>query len=140
MCAQKNKQSVPAKEFGVKMKLGVKDRVVIPQILPKEGNFIQQRLVRDIMQKTELSQDEMEFVEMKSSAKGGVIWEKDKEKELRQKSVKFTGAEIGFLKDSIKKLDETEKINQDTLDFCERVHNLVVETGKEKESAPTPMV
>lgn len=137
MCAQKNKPHVPAKEFGVRMKLGVKDRTVIPQILPKEGNFIQQRLVRDIRQKTELSQDDMEFVEMKASLKGGVTWEKKKEKELGQISVKFTGAEIGLLKDSAKRLDETEKINQDTLDFCERVHNLVVETGKEKESAPS---
>ena len=45
----KSNQGVPAKEFGVKMKLGVKERLMIAQILPREGNLIAQRIMRDII-------------------------------------------------------------------------------------------
>lgn len=138
MCAQKNKQQgVPAKEFGVKMKLGVKDRLMIAQILPREGNLITQRLIRDIGQKTELTQTEMDAVKMKPVPSGGVTWDDKLEKFLGQKMFKFTDTEMGFLKDQVKKLDETKKITRDQFLLCERIHNLVILAGKEKENSPS---
>ncbi len=131
MCAQKKKQDrVPAKEFGVKIKLGVKERLMIAQILPREGNLIAQRIMRDIVTKTELSQAEMDEIRMEPVEGGGVKWDDKKEAELGQKNVKFTDAEIGYLKDQIKKLDETNKVTRDTFVLCERIHNL---KGKEEE-------
>lgn len=131
MCAQKKKhqQRVPAKEFGVKMKMGVKDRLIVPQIFPKEANLISQRIMRDIAQKTELSQEEMDAVGMKPAEEGGVRWDDDLEEKAGKKTIKFTDAEIGFLKDQVKKLDETQKVTRDTFLFCERIHNL---KGKEE--------
>lgn len=133
----KSTQGVPAKEFGVKMKLGVKDRLMIQQILPREGNLVTHRLIRDITAKTELSQADMDSVGMKPLPTGGVTWDDKLEKFLGQKTFKFTDAEIGFLKDQVKKLNEKEKITRDQSFLCERVHNLVVETGKEKDLAPS---
>ncbi len=138
MCAQKKKQDrVPAKEFGVKIKLGVKERLMIAQILPREGNLIAQRIMRDIVTKTELSQAEMDQVGMEGVEGGGVKWDDKKEAELGQKLVKFTDAEIGYLKDEIKKLDEKGKISRDTFQLCERIHNLKTGEEKEKEVAPS---
>ena len=137
MCAQKKKDHVPAKEFGVKMKLGVKDRLMIAQLLPREGNLIAQRIMRDIITKTELSQDEMNKVGMEALKDGGVKWDDKKEDEFGQKLVKFTDAEIGYLKDQVKKLDETQKVSRDTFLLCERIHNLKTSEEKEKEDAPS---
>jgi len=135
--SNKTKPGVPAKEFGVRMKLGVKDRLMIAQLLPREGNLITQRLIRDIGQKTELSQEEMDAVKMKSLPTGGVQWDDKLEKFLGQKIIKFTDSEIGFLKDQVKKLDEQKKITRDTFLLCERIHNLVITAGKEREDAPS---
>lgn len=138
MCAQKNKQDrVPAKEFGVKMRLGVKERLMIAQILPREGNLIAQRIMRDIVTKTELSQAEMDEVGMESVEGGGVKWDDKKEAKAGQKNIKFTDAEIGYLKDQVKKLDETQKVSRDTFLLCERIHNLKTGEEKEKEDAPS---
>jgi len=133
MCAQKKKDHVPAKEFGVKMKLGVKDRLMIAQLLPREGNLIAQRIMRDISQKTELSQEEMDGVGMKSLPTGGVTWDDKLEKFLGQKTFKFTDAEMGFLKDRVKKLDEEKKVTRDTFLLCERIHNLKGREEREEE-------
>lgn len=137
MSKNESKQAVPAKEFGVKMKLGVKDRLMLAQILPREGNLIAQRIMRDIITKTELSQDEMDKIKMEGVESGGVKWDDKKEAELGQKNIKFTDAEIGYLKDQIKKLDETNKISRDTFVLCERIHNLKTGEEKEKEDAPS---
>jgi len=133
MCAQKNKQRVPAKEFGVKIKLGVKERLMIAQILPREGNLIAQRIMRDIVTKTELSQDEMDKVGMEPTPDGGVKWDDEKEADFGRKQIKFTDAEAGYLKDQVKKLDQTEKITRDTFLLCERIHNLKTKEEKEEE-------
>jgi len=135
--SNKNRPRVPAKEFGVRMKLGVKDRLMIAQILPREGNLIAQRIMRDISQKVELNQAEMDSVKMKSLPTGGVQWDDKLEKFLGQKTIKFTDAEIGFLKDQVKKLDETQKVSRDTFLLCERIHNLKTSEEKEKEDAPS---
>jgi len=131
----KDKHNPPVKESGVKIKLGVKDRLMIAQILPSEGDLTAQRVMRDIIQKTELNQEEMKQVGMEGMKDGGVKWDDKKEKKLGQRNVKFTEAEIGFLKDQVKKLDETHKVSRDTFLLCERIHNLVIEgKGKEGES------
>jgi len=135
--SNKNRPKVPAKEFGVKMKLGVKDRLMMQQILPREGNLIAQRIMRDIGQKTELTQEEMDSVKMKPLPSGGVTWDDKLEKFLGQKTIKFTDAEIGFLKDQVKKLDETQKVSRDTFLLCDRIHNLITGQQKEEEDAPS---
>ncbi len=135
--SNKNGPKVPAKEFGVKMKLGVKDRLMLAQILPREGNLVAQRIMRDIVTKTELSQVEMDEIGMEPVEGGGVKWDDKLEKFLGKKTLKFTDAEIGYLKDQVKKLDEKGKISRDTFLLCERIHNLVIQAGKEKEDAPS---
>lgn len=135
--SNKTRPRVPAKEFGVRMKLGVKDRLMIAQILPREGNLIAQRIMRDISQKVELSQEEMDKVKMKPLPTGGVQWDDGLEKFLGQKTIKFTDAEMGFLKDQVKKLDETQKVSRDTFLLCDRIHNLKTGEEKEKEDAPS---
>lgn len=133
MGAKDKKTSVPAKEeFGVKMKMGVKERLLIPQLLPREGNLVSLRLARDISQKTDLSQEDMDEIELKVQEDGSVKWSDKKEEEFGRKNIKFTDSEIGFLKDQIKKLNEKEKISRDAFLLCERIHNL---KGREEEDA-----
>ena len=76
---------------------------------------------------------------MKATQAGGVQWDDKKEQEFGQKTIKFTDAEIGFLKDQVKKLDETKKVTRDTFLLCERIHNLKgrEETQEEEKNAPS---
>lgn len=103
------------------------------RILPKEGNLVAQRIMRDIIQKTEINQEDMEKVGMEVVKEGGVIWDENKEKELGQKPVKFTDAEMGYLKDQVKKLDETQKVTREAFLLCEKIHNLKGKQEMEEE-------
>lgn len=40
------------------MKLSVKERLLLQTILPQKGNLIEQTIVRDILEKTKLTQQE----------------------------------------------------------------------------------
>ena len=135
MSGKKSKQAVPAKELGVRMKMGVKDRLMVVQLLPKEGNLIALRLIKDITQKTELTQEEMKQIEMKPTQTGGVLWDDKKEKKFGKRLIKLSSAEIGYMKDQVKKLDEKEKISRDAFELAERIHNIKIgekEEGEEK--------
>lgn len=129
----KDRHNPPVKESGVKMKMGVKDRLMIGQILPREGDLISQRIMRDIGQKTELSQVEMKTVKMVPLPDGSLKWDDKGEKQLGQKTIKFTDIEVDFLKDQVKRLDEQKKITRDTFVLCERIHNLKSKEEKEGE-------
>ena len=133
----KDKHNPPTKESGVKIKLGVKDRLMIAQILPQEGDLTAQRVMRDIIEKTELNQGEMKQVGMESLEGGGIKWDDKKEKQFGPKNIKFTDAEIGLLKDEIKKLNEKKKITRDTFLLCERIHNLKTKEEQQKEGEST---
>ena len=122
------KVGVPENLTGTTLKMGVKDRLLVGQLLPQKGSLLEQRLIRDIMSKSELTQEEMRKVKMISApGVGGVIgvtWSAEAEKRMGNHSIRFSEAEIGFIKDQIKKLDEKGDITRDTFEFCERINSL----------------
>lgn len=105
---------------GVKMKLDIKDRLMIANaLLPKEGNIITLTLARDIQKKVEFPQAEIKKIGMKTeidpeTKKAGLVWdEKGKKNEF-----KFTNAECEFLKTQVKDLDNRKKITPGMLSLC----------------------
>ncbi len=95
------------------MKLGIKDRIILPTILPKEGNFTTLVVKADLLDKIKITQEEIKEFEIESQA-DSIKWnpEKDKKKEFE-----LTELEINLVKDCLKKLDETGKLNDDTFNL-----------------------
>lgn len=95
------------------MILTIKDRILINQLFPKEGNLVQQILVRDIVNKTQLTQEEVTESEFKV-VNNGYSWNPA----TKAKEFEFTQAELDLLREQINKLDKEGKITQDLLDLC----------------------
>ena len=78
------------------MELTIKDRLYIPAILPKEGNFRSYNLKKDILRKIEISEVEREEVGLKENQESKRIeWDVEKDVPLQKE---FSADELDFLK------------------------------------------
>ena len=112
--AKKAKKTVRRKTDGRKMKLSVKDRVLMSnQLLPKEGDIVTLTIAKDVQDKIRISQDEMKRSGMKANPAGGLQWDKD-----FKKVIEFTNAELELLRKQIGELDTKKKITPEILDVC----------------------
>jgi len=96
--------------------LNVGQRLVAISVLPKEGNFVTIRMIRTLISKLGLSAEEITSFEV-AEVDGEVRWN---DKGSVPKSVSFADAEIDLIKKSLKKLDEENKLNQDTFLIYEK--------------------
>lgn len=99
------------------MKFGIKDRIQIGVLFPKQGNLVEQTLVRDISKKMVLSQAEMKEIEFKA-AEHGYRWN---EKKAKDKEIELTEAELGFLKEQVVRIDGEKKIDSNILELCLKI-------------------
>lgn len=108
----------------IRLELGVKERLIMPELCPKSGNFVTQGIVRDIVEKIKLSQAEVKLVNLRPAGEGGMVW--DTEKEVPKK-VSFTKAEFDLLKNQVITMDKENKITQSNLSTCLKIRDLKVE-------------
>lgn len=86
------------------MELTVKDRLYIPAFLPKEGNFKQFNLKKEIIRKIEISDSEREEIHLRENAETKRIeWDVEKEVVLQ---VEFSGDEAAYLKQVCEKISD----------------------------------
>lgn len=86
------------------MELTVKDRLYIPAFLPKEGNFRQFNLKKEIVRKIEFSDQEREEINLKENAETKRIeWDVEKEVPL---SIDFSSDEGEYLKQVCEKISD----------------------------------
>lgn len=98
------------------IELGIKDRLVICRILPKEGNFVTLRLIRDLINKVGLKAEE--YTEFGIKEEGGmVMWN---EKANLPKQFEFADAEKELIKKQLKQLDESNKLDSETVVVYEK--------------------
>ena len=86
------------------MELTLKDRLYIPAILPKEGNFKEFNHKKEVLRKIEISEQERTEAEMKEN-KEPVRIEWNIEKDVPM-SVEFSGDEVAYLKKACEKLSD----------------------------------
>lgn len=111
------------------MKLSVKERFLIPRVLPTKGNITNQTLVRDIANKVGFSSKEKKKFGIKSE-KGRVTWE---EKKAKETEVEFTFTEVQLLKDTVKNLDKKEEVTPNLLDLCLKIKEYVYQKPKSRK-------
>ena len=114
------------------MKLSVKDRLVIGNLYPAQGNILQQTLIRDIAKKVEVTQDEMKQINLGPiEGSQGMKWDPEEANKLGEKEVVFTEAELNLLKEQVARIDKENKVTLGLLDLCLKIRE--EKTGGKKE-------
>jgi hypothetical protein len=102
------------------MDLTVRERLLIGAFFPKQGNKRDQRIVRDLVRKVVLPEDEKAEIEFVQD-KDGIRWSAEKAKEI---AVELNDDEREFLKRQVHRLDEEEAFDQNLLALAERIEAL----------------
>ncbi|MGB9697708.1 MAG: hypothetical protein ACPL2D_10570 [Ignavibacteria bacterium] len=95
----------------MKIKLNLKDRFVIGELLPKTGNKLTMIIVYDVIKKLDITQQDIIEFDIKVDG-NGYKWnpQKDTEKEFE-----LTEAELKVILDGIAELDKNNGINLDMI-------------------------
>ena len=105
------------------MELSIKDRLYIPALLPKEGNFKQFNLKKEILRKIEITEDERAKVGLAENKETNRIeWDTEKDIPL---AVEFSADEMEYLKQSCEKISD-ENLPDDMWHIVEAVYNSAV--------------
>lgn len=104
-----------------RLKLNIKERVMLPEVLPQSGNKLQQIIVRGLILKTEFKPAEIDKYGLTFSHQG-VAWN-DKAKSA-QFEYELSEAEISILKEAAGTLDKEARVTQHNLSLIEKVEKL----------------
>jgi len=100
------------------MKLTIKDRLVIGNLYPKEGDILTQLLVKSIKEKVRITEEEIKEIQLRKFPNGNISYQTDRAKELL---VDFTEDELTVLKQQVEKLDKQKKVTQSLVDLCIKI-------------------
>ena len=101
------------------MELTIKDRLYIPALLPKEGNFKQFNLKKEILRKIEISEQEREEINLHENADTKRIeWDNEKESSMH---IDLSKDEAEYLKMVCEKLSD-ETLPDDMWQTIERLY------------------
>ena len=91
------------------MKLNIKDRLYIPQLLPANGNFSEFALKRAILSKVGITAEDKEKFQIKEiSEENRIVW--DSEKDFQEPlEVDFTTQELDFIRKGCEALIDIPK-------------------------------
>ena len=94
------------------MELTIKDRLVIPELLPRHGRLIEMQLVNSIMQLVLFAPAEIHEFEIKDS-QTGTVWNPKKERMIDKQ---FTPEQITIIKKGIDNLDKDSQITPEMVE------------------------
>ena len=93
------------------MKLNIRDRFVLLNILPPEGDFSTVKIVHRLRQ--DLAPSEKEFKDYNIQTKDGqVMWDDAVDKKRGPKDVEIGGKAFSIIEEQFKKLDKEKKLTE----------------------------
>lgn len=104
-----------------KLKLSIKERAMLVDLMPAQGNKLQQTIVRGLAGKAEFSIQEIEKYKINYSAQG-MSWSleaKDAEFEIE-----ISEAELMILKEASSAVDKEGKVTQHNLSLIDKIDKL----------------
>jgi hypothetical protein len=102
------------------MNLTIKDRLIIPLLLPKQGRLIEIQTVAGIMGMVKFIPGEINAYEIKDSPTG-TTWNQDKAQAI---DVSFLPEQISVLKSSVQKIDESGQVTFDMIETILKIQSL----------------
>lgn len=93
------------------MNLNVKERLILLSILPQEGSYTTLKIVRQLKEDLSFSEEEHEKYNFNQTETGGIVWN-NVEDVGKDVEIGKVGKEI--ICKALKKLDEMEKLNEDS--------------------------
>ena len=100
------------------MEMGVMDRLILLNTLPKQGDIVTVRVVRELREKLELAADEIAALGLKP---GDPINSKTLEA-AEKKELEFGKVEQGIIKNALGNLDKEKKLTEEHISlwdmFC----------------------
>ena len=103
------------------MILSIKDRLLLPELLPESGDIIEMLLRRSITEKIKLTAKEISDYNIKSEKPGFITWDENKAVE---KDIHMEDAEINLIKKGYAEADKAKKITERLLDLCLKIRDL----------------
>ena len=97
------------------MKLSVMERIHLLSLLPKEGNLVTLKIVRNLQNELGFSEEENKETGLTINKDNHYEWKKD-----IQKEVKIGETAKKVITDMFEELDKNEKLNMQTLVLYER--------------------
>lgn len=104
----------------MKIKVSVRDRLTIIALLPSSGRMTDLVEIIDLIKLIKFTDEEKVQIEYKE-VDGKITWNPTKEV-IKEIDINFE--QLRIIKEQIKKLDEAEKIDLNTLDTCLRLSKL----------------
>ena len=102
------------------MELTIKDRLYIPAVFPKEGNFRDFNTKKDILRKIEITKQERETLELHENTDTGRIeWKTEKETPL---CVELSQQELEYLKAACEKISD-QSLPDDMWNTVEKLYD-----------------
>ena len=103
------------------LKLNIKERVMLSDILPAQGNKLQQIIVRGLILKTEFKPSEIDIFGLTFTHQG-VAWNEKAKSAVFE--IELSDAEISILKEAAVTLDKEARVTQHNLSLIEKIDNL----------------
>ncbi len=100
------------------MKLDVKERMQLLNLLPKEGNVTTLRVIFDLRRSLSFSEKELKVLKFKSAGEQ-VTWDAGK---ANIKEITISEVPRKMIQEAFKQLDEGKKLNIEMLPLYERFH------------------
>lgn len=92
------------------MLLNIKERIIILSLLPKEGSFLNLKLVREIKEDLSFSVEEHSLYKITMNSEGMITWI---DPENYEKEYLFNEPITDLIKQSLIRLDKEEKLEED---------------------------
>ena len=102
------------------MKLNIKNRLILLQILPTQGSLSEMVEIMDLAKLIKLSDEEKKLIAY-TEDNGNITWDSDKDP---NKDIPLNSDKIKILKDIINKLDSEKKISIAMLDLALEINKL----------------
>lgn len=102
------------------MILSIAERLVLPELLPRQGNLIEMTLSESIERKVQFSAEEISSCGLKS-ADGTVTWDPASD---AGKEVAFEPAELELLRECYRRIDAEKQVTKRNLSLCRKLRDL----------------
>lgn len=112
------------------MKMTVKERLELPELLPDRSDLLTMMQVKDIKDKVKLSTAELKAITPKQEMGPGGPIMRWNEKKDPHKDIRLTDAEVRLLLDQVEKFNKDKKISEGMLSIVQKLKDYKPKKGK----------